>query len=65
MCPTPAFTACSSSCTDLLLPCSAIRSPGMPAASATCSSPEEHTSTLRPSSCSQRTTALDRNALPA
>ncbi len=65
MCPTPVFTAFSSSSTDLLLPCSAIRSGGIPAASATASSPELHTSRLRPSSCSQRTTALERNALPA
>lgn len=65
MWPTPVFTACSSSSTDLLLPCSAIRSGGIPAASATASSPTLHTSRLRPSSWSQRTTALERKALPA
>ncbi len=65
MCPTPSLTACSSSSMDLLLPCSAIRSAGIPPASATASSPGLHTSRFRPSSCSQRTIAFERNALPA
>ncbi len=65
MCPTPTLTACSSSSRVLLLPCSAIRSPGIPAASATANSPALQTSRLSPSSRSQRTTALERNALPA
>ncbi len=63
--PTPASTARLISLSDLLLPWKAIRSAGMPAASAVDSSPPEHTSTLSPSSLSHFTTALERNALPA
>ncbi|CAM5641635.1 hypothetical protein SVIOM342S_01680 [Streptomyces violaceorubidus] len=63
--PTPARTARSISCVDLLLPWKAIRSAGIPAERAVASSPPEQTSRLSPSSCSHRTTARDRNALPA
>ncbi len=63
--PTPAATARRISATDLLLPCSAMRSAGIPPASAVASSPPEQTSTFRPSSHNQRTTARDRKALPA
>jgi hypothetical protein len=50
---------------DLLLPWKPICSAGKPAASATASSPPEHTSRNRPSSSTIRTTALHRNDLPA
>ncbi len=63
--PTPAFTARMSSLADLLLPCSPIRSGGMPAASAVDSSPPVQTSSDRPSDSMIRTIALLRNALPA
>jgi hypothetical protein len=63
--PTPASTARVSSDTDLLLPWKPIRSGGMPADSATASSPPEHTSRCSPSSAMTRTTARHRNALPA
>ncbi len=65
MWPTPASTARLISSTDLLLPWKAMRSAGMPADRAVASSPPEQTSTFSPSSFSQRTTARDRNALPA
>ena len=55
--PTPASSAAASSATDLLLPCSAIRSAGNPARSATASSPPVQTSRPSPSSSTQRTTA--------
>jgi hypothetical protein len=63
--PTPASTARVSSGTDLLLPCRPIRSAGIPAASATRSSPLVQTSRCRPSSARMRTTALHRKDLPA
>ncbi len=63
--PTPASTAATSSAIDLLLPCSAIRSGGKPARSATASSPSLATSRLRPSSATQRATSVHRNALDA
>ena len=63
--PTPARTARSNSATDLLLPCRPIRSGGIPAASATASSPPVHTSRDRPSSARIRTIALQMNAFPA
>ena len=65
MCPTPAWTARVSSARDLLLPCRVISSGATPAASATSSSPPVHTSTPRPSSLTQRSTALEQNALAA
>jgi hypothetical protein len=49
----------------LLLPWKPMREAGTPAASATASSPAEHTSTFRPASIIQRATSVDRNALPA
>ena len=63
--PTPASRAAASSATDLLLPCSSIRSPGNPARTATASSPPVHTSRPSPSSSTQRATAVQRNALAA
>ena len=63
--PTPALNARSISAALLLLPCSAIRSAGIPASSAMASSVPEQTSRLSPSSSSHLTTARDRNALPA
>ncbi len=63
--PTPASMARVISSTDLLLPWKAMRSAGMPAERAVASSPPEQTSRLSPSSSSQRTTARERNALPA
>lgn len=63
--PTPTSTARSISSSDLLLPWKAMRSAGIPADSAVASSPPEQTSRLSPSSFSQRTTARERNALPA
>lgn len=63
--PTSASSARDSSLTDLLLPWKPIRSAGMSAASATASSPPEQTSRNSPSSAMIRTTALQRNALPA
>ena len=63
--PTPAASARSSSATDLLLPCTAIRSGGTPARSAAVSSPPVHTSRPRPSSVIQRSTASEQNALAA
>ena len=65
MCPTPAVTARSSSSGSLLLPCSVIISGPTPARSATSSSPPVHTSTPRPSSLTQRSTARQQNALAA
>ena len=58
-------TANASSVSDLLEPCNAIRSGGKPARSASRSSPDVHTSRASPSSASQRTISLHRNALPA
>ncbi|CAM5231581.1 hypothetical protein SBADM41S_00062 [Streptomyces badius] len=63
--PTPARMALSISSFELLLPWKAMRSAGMPAERAVASSPPEQTSRLSPSSCSQRTTARERKALPA
>ncbi len=63
--PTPASTARVISSVLLLLPCRAIRSAGIPAASAVASSPPEQTSRFSPSSFSHRTMARDKNAFPA
>ncbi|SKW58381.1 Uncharacterised protein [Mycobacteroides abscessus subsp. abscessus] len=65
MCPTPAWTACASSASDLLLPCSAIRSGGNSARRATANSPAEQTSRPSPSSLIHRATSVHRNALDA
>ena len=65
MWPTPAATARDSSSSVLLLPCMVICSGGTPADSATSSSPPVHTSTPRPSSLTQRSTAREQNALAA
>ena len=50
---------------DLLLPWKPMRAGSAPAASATASSPPVQTSTASPASVTQRTTAAERNALPA
>ena len=63
--PMPASTASRSSTSDLLLPCSAIRSAGKPAASATASSLPLQASRCSPSSAIQRATCPHRNALEA
>ncbi len=65
MCPTPTASARSSSCISLLLPCKVIIDGSTPARSATSSSPPVHTSTPRPSSLTQRSTARQQNALAA
>ena len=65
MCPIPASTASCSSTSDLLLPCSAIRSGGKPAASASDSSLPLQASRCRPSSAIQRATWPQRNAFDA
>ena len=61
----PCSMASSISASDLLLPCSTRRRPGTPAASAMRISPIEHVSTSMPASVTNRTTSLERNALPA
>jgi hypothetical protein len=63
--PTPAVTARSISPTDLLLPWNPRRRGSAPAARATASSPPVQTSIESPASLIQRTTAPERNALPA
>ena len=65
MWPTPAAMARASSSSGLLLPCRVISSGGTPACSATSSSPPVQTSTPRPSSLTQRSTAREQNALAA
>ena len=63
--PTPAATAARSSSEDLLLPWNTIRPAGIPAASATASSPPLQMSRCSPSSWIQRTSSTQQKALAA
>ena len=65
MCPTPAATAGAISAGSLLLPCRVISAGSTPADSAIASSPPVQTSTPRPSSVTQRSTAREQNAFAA
>jgi len=61
----PAAMARASSAGSLLLPCIAIMAGSTPADSAVSSSPPVHTSTPRPSSVTQWSTAREQNAFAA
>ena len=63
--PMPASSAARISVALLLLPCRPIRAGSTPARRATASSPPVQTSTPRPSSLTQRATAVQTNDLPA